>query len=97
MGSRDKHPEQAGDIGNTESTSIPELDNPITEKEVRDTIAHLKSGKAAGLDEISGEMLKHAIDFAAPFLTRLFNRLYDTGTFPSDWAKSIIVPLLKKR
>ena len=31
-----------------------------------------------------------------PFLTNLFNRLYDASHFPVDWCKSVIIPLLKK-
>ena len=44
---------------NTESnvTHIPELDDPITEQEVRQAIRNLKHGKAPGLDNICGEFL----------------------------------------
>ena len=31
-----------------------------------------------------------------PFLTKLFNKLYDMNVFPSDWCKSVIIPLFKK-
>ena len=38
---------------NTEAnvTRIPELDDPITEQEVRQAIRNLKHGKASGLDK----------------------------------------------
>ena len=80
----------------TNETFVPELDNPITEHEVRQAIKKLKTGKACGLDDICGEFLKHADNLVVPFLTNLFNRLYDASHFPLDWCKSVIIPLLKK-
>jgi exonuclease III len=77
-------------------TLDPDLDSKITELEVRQAIRRLKSGKAPGLDDISGDFLKSAENIVTPFLTKLFNHLYDRGVFPSQWCKSIIIPLLKK-
>ena len=68
--------------GNSERF-IPELDNPITEQEVRQAVKNLKTGKASG-------------GFAVPFLTKLFNKLYGTSYFRLDWCKSVIIPLFKK-
>ena len=80
----------------TNETFVPELDNPITEHEVRQAIKKLKTGKACGLDDICGEILKHADSLVVPFLPNLFNRLYNASHFPLDWCKSVIIPLLKK-
>jgi hypothetical protein len=80
----------------TEELSVPLLDNPITENEVREAIKNLKSGKAGGLDSICSEFLKYACDVVVPFLTKLFNKLYDTGSFPAGWCKSVIIPIYKK-
>ena len=77
-------------------THIPELDNPITEQEVRQAIKNLKHGKASGLDKICGEFLKYSENIVAPFLTKLFNKLYNLSIFPTDWCKSVIIPLFKK-
>eukprot|EP00745_Piridium_sociabile_P018415 TRINITY_DN27645_c0_g1_i5.p2 TRINITY_DN27645_c0_g1~~TRINITY_DN27645_c0_g1_i5.p2 ORF type:complete len:200 (+),score=0.63 TRINITY_DN27645_c0_g1_i5:33-632(+) len=30
-----------------------------------------------------------------PFLTKLFNKCYDTSLFPASWCKSVIIPLFK--
>ena len=38
----------------TSETHIPELDDPITEQEVRQAIRNMKHGKASGIDEICG-------------------------------------------
>ena len=83
-------------MNETETNFIPELDNPISEDEVRDAIKNLKVGKASGLDEICGEFLKYSENLIIPFLTKLFNKLYDTSVFPSEWCKSVIIPLFKK-
>lgn len=74
---------------------IPELDNTITENEVANAIKKLKHGKACGLDGIEGEFLKYAGDVITPFLTKLFNRIYNIGQFPKEWCKSVIVPIFK--
>ena len=81
----------------TNETFVPELDNPITEHEVRQAIENLKTGMVCGLDDIRGEFLKHADSLVVPFLTNLFNRLYDASHFPLEWCKSVIIPLFKKR
>ena len=31
-----------------------------------------------------------------PFVTKLFNKLYDLNVFPPDWYKYDIIPLFKK-
>jgi hypothetical protein len=80
--------------GPGEATEV--LNDVITEKEVTEAIRHLKKGKSCGMDEVLAEMLKLADVTAVRFLTKLFNILFDTGTYPEEWAKAIIVPIFKK-
>ena len=61
-----------------------------------DSIKHLKNGKSAGVDKILGELLKNANNIVVDFLVTLFNALFENGTFPTEWSKSIIVPIHKK-
>lgn len=75
---------------------ITELDAQITEMEVSNAIKALKNGKAAGPDGISGEFYKYSAPCVVTFLTKLLNKMYDTGTFPLTWSESIIHPLHKK-
>jgi hypothetical protein len=75
---------------------VYDLDCEITEGEVQHAIRKLKNGKAPGLDEISSEFLKAAENIFVPFLTKLFNELYDKGLFPESWCQSAIIPLFKK-
>ena len=76
--------------------NVPELDDPITDKEVESALNTLKCGKAAGLDNICSEFLKYSGNTIVPFLTLFFNRLYDTCSFPLSWSQSIIIPLFKR-
>ena len=87
----------ANAANDTNETFVPELDDPITEHEVRQAITNLKTGKACRLDDICGEFLKHADSLVVPFLTNIFNRLFEASYFPLDWCKSVIIPLLKRK
>ena len=72
------------------------LDAKITTTEVRGAITKLKASKAPGMDGIPGGCIKVASDKLTPFLTKLFNALYDASYFPEMWSRSIILPLHKK-
>ena len=41
-------------------------------------------------------MLEHANEVVTDFLVKLFNKIFDAGTFPREWSRSIIVPIHKK-
>ena len=74
---------------------IEDLDEDITVLEVKRAIKMLKPNKSPGLDDITSEFIKSAEPIISPFLVKLFNQIYDTGTFPQEWGKSIIIPLFK--
>ena len=75
-------------------TFVPELDNPILKHKVRQAIRNLRLGKACGLDDICGEVLKPGENLVVlAFVTKLFNTLYDASCFPVEWCKSVIIPL----
>ncbi|KAK7480855.1 hypothetical protein BaRGS_00027856 [Batillaria attramentaria] len=76
-------------------TEVPELDGPVWEHDVREALVSLKSEKAAELDEVLVEYLKHAGDAIVPFLTTYFNHLNEHQHFPTDWGRSVIVPIHK--
>jgi exonuclease III len=79
-----------------DNVAVEDLDMDITEQEVKGAIRRLKSGKAAGLDNVIAESLKASEPFITPFLTKLFNKLFQTGYFPENWSRSIIAPIFKK-
>ena len=72
------------------------LNNQITTKEVRETILNLKLNKSPGHDGILNEMLKHTSEDIIPFLTTLFQHIFENKIFPNEWTKSVIVPIHKK-
>ena len=45
-------------------------------------IRKLKNGKAAGTDDIIGELLKHAGHAEVDFLVTYFNVLFDSDVYP---------------
>ena len=72
------------------------LNEEISVDEVQKAITNLKSGKACDLDHIRAEMLKTGGKDVILLMTKLFNKVFDKGIYPSDWAKANIVPVLKK-
>ena len=68
----------------------------FTAAEVATAIKRLKSGKAAGEDEIRPEMLK-ALDWEGiRWLTRVCQVAWKLGKTPKDWQTGVIIPIFKK-
>ena len=49
------------------------------------TLKDMKSGKAAGPDNISAKLLKDSASVTLPFLTKIFNLSINEGVFPDHW------------
>ena len=75
---------------------VPLLDEEITLQEVERSIKHLKHGKAAGADNILSEFITYGREDFKHILVDLFNELYNTGHYPTQWTTGIIVPIYKK-
>ena len=73
-----------------------QLDDQISEDEIRHAINGLKKGKAAGPDGLSSDIFIHAQDVLVRFLCPLFNRVFESGVYPESWTKAVIFPLHKK-
>ena len=71
------------------------LNCKITLDEVKTMIDKLKTGKASGIDLITAELLKGLNELFLTVFTQLFNKIYDSGDFPEEWAVRIIVLLFK--
>ena len=61
-----------------------ELDYQISAAEVTVAINKLKTKKASGLDGITAEMLKYCGKPLIPCLTKLFNMIFRSKTYPSE-------------
>ena len=71
------------------------LNEKISSEEIKQSIKRVQPNKSVGPDGLCTELYKHTSDVILPFLTELFNTIYDTGYFPVDWSASIVVPLHK--
>ena len=56
-----------------------------------------KNGKAAGMDEITGEMIKGGSpsDRVVDWIWSLCNMAFENGVMPEDWRSAVIVLLYK--
>ena len=60
------------------------------------TIKGIKSGKAAGEDEIIPQMLKALTGEGTLWLTRVSQVAWKYGKSPRDWQTGVIFPIFKK-
>ena len=92
------HPTLSRDEWNVDPaslSSIPELDNKISVVEVFEAIKEIKTGKAPGIDGVSGSILKHLGDRISERLTLVFNHLLENGVWPQVWTQALLVPIYK--
>ena len=75
---------------------VHQLDHEFTCDEIIKAAKHLKKNKAPGIDGVRTEMLKSGIHSLAPVLTKLFNCIYKTGSFPTAWRLSTLTVIHKK-
>lgn len=67
-----------------------------TVDEVKSALKSVKSGKAAGIDEISPELLKADLDGTAGRLCAVYNSLWNEERWPQVWKKGLIHKIFKK-
>ena len=73
-----------------------ELDCLLTEEEVTKAIKQLKLNKSAGPDLLLNELFIYGRTVLLPYVTSLFNKIFESGHFPEMWSKGIITPIHKK-
>src|SRR5206468_2104617 len=67
----------------------------ISSEEIEAVIRDLLKGKACGSDNISAELLQCMGERGGQIMTRLINKIYQSGFIPEDFRESIFVPILK--
>ena len=72
------------------------LNGPILHEEIIAGLKHLKNGKSAGCDGISSEFYKINNPVLINIIHAIFNKLFESGFYPVQWSKCMIVPLYKK-
>ena len=65
--------------------------------EIREAIREMKTGKAVGVDGIPAELLKLLADEQLGRLEEICAEMYETGSWPEDFTKVIMIPLPKKQ
>ena len=70
---------------------------PIERAEVEVRVGKSKNGKAAGEDEITGEMIKSGCDTVVDCIWRLCIMAFECGVMPEDWRALVIFPLYKSK
>lgn len=73
-----------------------ELDVPVTVAELSSVVKKLKNNKASGNDLLLNEYFIESVDILSAHLVDLFNAILNSGHFPLEWSKGIIVPVFKK-
>ena len=66
------------------------------ESEVESGIRALHIGKSPGFDNIPAELLKFGGNILITICTDIFNKIWETGIWPSDWTNSLIISIHKK-
>ena len=77
------------------SVMFSELDVSIAQDEVKYAINQLHNGKSPGNDLILNEFLIAGKDILTPYITMLFDKILQSGYYPTSWTEGIIVPINK--
>ena len=72
------------------------MDNKITTSEVSTMIRKLKRNKAAYFDMISTDMLIEIPHSILGEIAKMFNLIFVSGKYPTEWGKAYISPIYKK-
>ena len=67
----------------------------IKREEVVHAIGSLKSGKAAGVDGITAEMLKYGGESVVEWMHRICQLAWEEERVPGDWTEAVIIPIYK--
>ena len=80
----------------TQNNDASDLNVLIAENEVKQSIIKLHTNKSPGPDGLPAEFFKCTMEHILPYLTTLFNNIFESGNIPDSWGNSIICPLHKK-
>ncbi len=73
----------------------PVDETPPSLAEVRGAVNKLKCGKAAGICNVSAEMLKAGGEAMIRGLHAVLSAVLQFGTIPPDWKRGLVVPIWK--
>ena len=82
--------------GSTNNDQDDVLNGPIMYEEIVSGINSLKSGKAAGFDGIKPEFYQINNSTLICIIHKIICQIFNSGVYPINWSKSMIIPLHKK-
>ena len=89
------NPIKEEDIG--EVDMIEDIDiGPWTDSEVRSALKRTRNGKVAGVDQVPPELLKSDLETTTSKLVGIYNKIWETETWPKTWKQGLIVKIFKK-
>ena len=77
-------------------TELPNSCDKPSKAEVKKAIMTMRSGKAAGPDEIPAEAIKADTETAVNMLYSLFSKIWEREEVPAQWKEGIIIRLPEK-
>lgn len=73
-----------------------EKEPSILRSEVVAAVRKLKRGKSGGEDQITAETIKAMGEKGIDTIHTICEEIWNTGIWPSDWCKSVFIPIYKK-
>ena len=70
-----------------------EAEDLITRTELEESMKRMKNDKSPGNDGIPIELIKNGSNMLKEIVLRVINEVWKKGKIPSDWGKTIIVPI----
>ena len=75
---------------------MKKLINLLTVNEIKEVIMNLKRNKGS-CDNILNEHIVHTADIFLPIYCDVFNCILDSGHFPEQWTKGVVIPIYKNK
>lgn len=69
---------------------------PCTQEEVKSICGTLKNHSAPGVDNITTKDIKNSLEGLVPVLTKLINRVLETGIYPEELKEAVVTQIHKK-
>ena len=73
------------------------IENPLTDKEVLESIKSLNKGKSAGIYNLSAEHWTYGASVIIPVLTLPLNKMLELGTVPESMKLGYLTPVYKRK
>ena len=83
-------------INTQQGRLLPFKFNSMSERFTLAQLRGLKTGRAAGFDNIPPRLLKYSADIVAKPLTRIINASISQGLVPTECKAARVLPLFKK-